>query len=108
LEDRNARSAALEVSLREVLFQIIKLVNEKKDHVPLIPKLEGAISFPYEITISGRSCILCLTISVVILHIIYFLHILISVVLNDCSALLDADCSDDVQSLKVKFVYNII
>jgi hypothetical protein len=51
LEDRNARSAALEVSLREVLFQIIKFVNEKKDHVPPIPNLEGAISFPYEITI---------------------------------------------------------
>lgn len=51
LEDRNARSAALEASLREVLFQIIKFVNEKKDHVPPIPNLEGAVSFPYEITI---------------------------------------------------------
>ncbi|CAJ2635475.1 unnamed protein product [Trifolium pratense] len=55
LEDRNARSAALEVSLREVLFQIIKFVNEKKDHVPPIPNLEGAISFPYEITIPSSS-----------------------------------------------------
>lgn len=51
LEDRNARSAALEASLREVLFQIIKFVNEKKDHVPPIPNLEGPVSFPYEITI---------------------------------------------------------
>ncbi|XP_028760429.1 autophagy-related protein 101 isoform X2 [Neltuma alba] len=51
LEDRNARSAALESSLREVLFQIIKFVNEKKDHVPPIPNLEGVISFPFEITI---------------------------------------------------------
>lgn len=51
MEDRNARCAALEASLREVLFQIIKFVNEKKDHVPPIPNLEGAVSFPYEITI---------------------------------------------------------
>ncbi|XP_068465497.1 autophagy-related protein 101 isoform X2 [Phaseolus vulgaris] len=55
LEDRNARSAALEASLREVLFQIIKFVNEKKDHVPPIPNLEGAVSFPYEITIPSSS-----------------------------------------------------
>ncbi|RDX67695.1 Autophagy-related protein [Mucuna pruriens] len=56
LEDRNARSTALEASLREVLFQIIKFVNEKKDHVPPIPNLEGAISFPHEITIP-RFCV---------------------------------------------------
>ncbi|KAK7268697.1 hypothetical protein RIF29_21403 [Crotalaria pallida] len=55
LEDRNARSAALEASLREVLFQIIKFVNEKKDHVPPIPNLEGPVSFPYEITIPSSS-----------------------------------------------------
>lgn len=51
MDDRNARSIALEASLREVLFQIIKFVNEKKDHVPPIPNLEGAVSFPCEITI---------------------------------------------------------
>lgn len=50
-EERNARRAALESSLHEVLFQIIKFVNEKKDHVPPIPNLDG-VSFPYEITIS--------------------------------------------------------
>ncbi|KAK7359900.1 hypothetical protein VNO77_01868 [Canavalia gladiata] len=55
LDDRNARSAALEASLRDVLFQIIKFVNEKKDHVPPIPNLEGAVSFPYEITIPSSS-----------------------------------------------------
>ncbi|KAI4314925.1 hypothetical protein L6164_027785 [Bauhinia variegata] len=54
-EDRNARSAALEASLREVLFQIIKFVNEKKDHIPPIPNLEGAVSFPYEIAIPSSS-----------------------------------------------------
>ncbi|PQQ02081.1 autophagy-related protein 101 [Prunus yedoensis var. nudiflora] len=35
LEERIARRAVLEASLNEVLFQIIKFVNEKKDHVPL-------------------------------------------------------------------------
>ncbi|KAL2499734.1 hypothetical protein Adt_25284 [Abeliophyllum distichum] len=54
VEARGARRAALEASLRDVLFQIIKFVNEKKDHVPSIPNLEG-ISFPYEITISSSS-----------------------------------------------------
>lgn len=53
-EERNARRAALEASLHEVMFQIIKFVNEKKDHVPPIPNLEG-VSFPYEITISSSS-----------------------------------------------------
>lgn len=51
LEERSARRAALEASLREVLFQIIKFVNEKKDHVPPIPNQEGVVSYPYEITI---------------------------------------------------------
>ncbi|KAJ6366938.1 hypothetical protein OIU77_003339 [Salix suchowensis] len=48
-EDRGVRREALEVSLRDVLFQIIKFVNEKKDHVP--PINEKAICFPCEITI---------------------------------------------------------
>lgn len=54
LEERDVRRAALEASLREVLFQIIKFVNEKRDHVPSIPNVEG-VSFPYEITISSSS-----------------------------------------------------
>ena len=48
-QERSSRRAVLEASLREVLFQIIKFVNEKKDHVP--PISEGVIYFPYEITI---------------------------------------------------------
>ncbi|KAK9228232.1 hypothetical protein WN944_021181 [Citrus x changshan-huyou] len=48
-EKRSVRRAALEASLRDVLFQIIKFVNEKKDHVPSFS--EGVIYFPYEITI---------------------------------------------------------
>lgn len=51
LEERMARRAVLEASLHEVLFQIIKFVNEKKDHVPPIPNLEGVVWFPHEITI---------------------------------------------------------
>ncbi|KAG6405891.1 hypothetical protein SASPL_133485 [Salvia splendens] len=50
-EERTVRRAALEASLRDVLFQMIRFVNEKKDHIPPIPNLEG-VSFPYEITIS--------------------------------------------------------
>lgn len=53
-EVESARRASLEASLREVLFQIIKFVNEKKDHIPPIPSREG-ISFPYEIIIPSSS-----------------------------------------------------
>ncbi|XP_075514929.1 autophagy-related protein 101-like isoform X2 [Primulina tabacum] len=53
-EARSARRTALEASLRDVLFQIIRFVNDKKDHVPPIPNLEG-VSFPYEIIISSSS-----------------------------------------------------
>uniref|UniRef100_A0A5B7AUP5 Autophagy-related protein 101 n=1 Tax=Davidia involucrata TaxID=16924 RepID=A0A5B7AUP5_DAVIN len=53
-EERSVRRAALEASLHEVLFQIIKFVNEKKDHVPPVPNHEG-VSFPFEITISSSS-----------------------------------------------------
>ncbi|KAL0396673.1 UNVERIFIED_CONTAM: Autophagy-related protein [Sesamum calycinum] len=53
-EARRARRTALECSLRDILFQIIRFVNEKRDHVPPIPNLDG-VSFPYEITIS-RFC----------------------------------------------------
>ncbi|KAJ9170758.1 hypothetical protein P3X46_018838 [Hevea brasiliensis] len=52
-EERSVRRASLEVSLREVLFQIIKFVNEKKDHVP--PITESVIYFPYEIHIPSSS-----------------------------------------------------
>ncbi|KAF4393138.1 hypothetical protein CsatB_024419 [Cannabis sativa] len=55
MEERSARRAALEASLRDVMFQIIKFVNEKKDHVPPIPNREGVISYPYEITIPSSS-----------------------------------------------------
>ncbi|KAI6695275.1 hypothetical protein NL676_022985 [Syzygium grande] len=55
LEERSIRRASLEASLRDVLFQIIRFVNDKKEHVPPIPKREGVISFPYEIAIPSSS-----------------------------------------------------
>ncbi|XP_009392492.2 autophagy-related protein 101 isoform X2 [Musa acuminata AAA Group] len=48
-EESNSRCAALESSLREVLFQIIKFVNEKKDHIPPLQNSE-IVSYPYEIS----------------------------------------------------------
>ena len=51
MEERSARRAALQASLREVLFQIIRFVNEKKDHVPPIPNRDGVESYHYEITL---------------------------------------------------------
>ncbi|KAJ6846058.1 autophagy-related protein 101 isoform X2 [Iris pallida] len=54
LEESTSRRAALESSLREVLFQVIKFVNEKKDHIPSIPNSD-VVSFPYEITIPSMS-----------------------------------------------------
>ncbi|OWM66222.1 autophagy-related protein 101 [Punica granatum] len=54
-EERSVRRATLEASLRDVLFQIIRFVNDKKEHVPPIPNREGVISFPYEITIPSSS-----------------------------------------------------
>lgn len=46
-----SRHAALETALREVLFQIIRFVNEKKDHIPPLSTNSEVISFPYEINI---------------------------------------------------------
>lgn len=54
LEGSSSRRVALESALREVLFQIIRFVNEKKDHIPSISNSE-VISFPYEITIPSSS-----------------------------------------------------
>ncbi|GMH06429.1 hypothetical protein Nepgr_008269 [Nepenthes gracilis] len=50
----SARRTTLEASLQDVLFQIIRFVNDKKDHIPSIPSREG-ISFPYDITIPSSS-----------------------------------------------------
>ncbi|CAH8339922.1 unnamed protein product [Eruca vesicaria subsp. sativa] len=52
-EERSSRRTLLEQSLQEVLFQIIKFVNEKKDHVP--PINDGVIYCPFEITFPSAS-----------------------------------------------------
>ncbi|CAN7127926.1 unnamed protein product [Brassica rapa subsp. narinosa] len=52
-EERSSRRTLLEQSLQEVLFQIIKFVNEKKDHVP--PINDGVIYCPFEITMPSSS-----------------------------------------------------
>ncbi|GAB2236325.1 hypothetical protein Droror1_Dr00028047 [Drosera rotundifolia] len=52
--EESARRAAVEASLRDVLFHIIRFVNEKKDHIPPIPNRE-VISFSYDITIPSSS-----------------------------------------------------
>ncbi|KAG6514036.1 hypothetical protein ZIOFF_024375 [Zingiber officinale] len=53
-EEGSSRRTALESSLREVLFQIIRFVNEKKDHIPPVQNSE-IISFPYEISTPSAS-----------------------------------------------------
>ncbi|GMH14764.1 hypothetical protein Nepgr_016605 [Nepenthes gracilis] len=52
-EEDSARRHTLEASPHDVLFQIVRFVNEKKDHIPPIPSRES-ISFPFDITILGR------------------------------------------------------
>ncbi|XP_057868468.2 autophagy-related protein 101 [Cryptomeria japonica] len=54
MEDGNPRHAALELALRDVLFQIIQYVNEKKDHIPPVQNSD-AVSFPCEIAIPSTS-----------------------------------------------------
>lgn len=51
LEESSSRRAALESALRDVLFQIVRFVNDKKDHIPSISNYSEVLSFPYEITI---------------------------------------------------------
>ncbi|URE28834.1 hypothetical protein MUK42_18242 [Musa troglodytarum] len=53
-EESSSRQAALESSLREVLFQIIRFANERKDHIPTVQNSE-IISFPYEISTPSSS-----------------------------------------------------
>ena len=50
MEKGSKTDSTLEMSLREVLFQILQLVNEKKDHIPPVSN-SNIVSFPYEITI---------------------------------------------------------
>ncbi|PHT91562.1 hypothetical protein T459_06675 [Capsicum annuum] len=51
-KERDALHLGLELSLCEVLFQIINFGSEIKDHIPPLSNLEGA-PFPFQITISS-------------------------------------------------------
>ncbi|CAL9109858.1 unnamed protein product [Musa acuminata var. zebrina] len=53
-EESSSRHAALESSLCEVLFQIIRFADEKKDHIPTVQNSE-IISFPFEISTPSSS-----------------------------------------------------
>ncbi|CAN6851444.1 unnamed protein product [Brassica oleracea] len=54
-EARSCRRKQLEQSLQQVLFQIIKFVNDKKDHVPPPINDDREIYCPFEITITSAS-----------------------------------------------------
>lgn len=56
-EERQRRHAALEAALREVITQVLLIVNEKKDHIPPVSQPDLVVSFPFEISIpsSGDS-----------------------------------------------------
>lgn len=56
-EERQRRHAALEAALREVITQVLSIVNEKKDHIPPVNQPDLVVSFPFEISIpsSGDS-----------------------------------------------------
>ena len=51
MDERQRRHAALEAALREVITQILLIVNEKKDHIPPVLQPDVVISFPFEISI---------------------------------------------------------
>ncbi|XP_064960698.1 autophagy-related protein 101-like isoform X3 [Musa acuminata AAA Group] len=53
-EESSSRHAALESSLCEVLFQIIRFADEKKDHIPTVQNSE-IISFPFGISTPSSS-----------------------------------------------------
>lgn len=50
VEERSKRHSALEGALRDILLQVLQLVNEKKDHIPPVLNTD-VVAFPYEISI---------------------------------------------------------
>lgn len=54
-DERQRRHAALEAALREVITQVLLIVNEKKDHIPPVLQPDLVISFPFEISIPSSS-----------------------------------------------------
>ncbi len=51
MDERQKRHAALELALRNVIMQVLQIVNEKKDHIPPVVHSDVVISFPFEIAI---------------------------------------------------------
>eukprot|EP00249_Psilotum_nudum_P004679 c18187_g1_i1 orf=260-916(-) len=54
MEERTKCHAALEMALRDELYHILQLVNEKKDHIPPVINFD-VVSFPFEISIPSSS-----------------------------------------------------
>lgn len=54
VEERSKRHSALEGALRDILLQVLQLVNEKKDHIPPVLNTD-VVAFPYEISIPSSS-----------------------------------------------------
>jgi autophagy-related protein 101 len=55
MDERQKRHAALELALRNVIMQVLQIVNEKKDHIPPVVHSDVVISFPFEIAIPSSS-----------------------------------------------------
>ena len=53
---RSQRSAALQGDLEERLAEIVRSVNERKDHIPPVVS-SATVTFPFEISIAG--CTIC-------------------------------------------------
>jgi hypothetical protein len=52
MDERQRRHATLEAALREVITQVLVIVNEKKDHIPpVLLQPDVVTSFPFEISI---------------------------------------------------------
>ncbi len=49
---RIQRSAALQADLEERLAEIVRSVNERKDHIPPVVS-SATVTFPFEISIAG-------------------------------------------------------
>lgn len=55
MDERQRRHTKLEAALREVISQVLLIVNEKKDHIPPVLQPDVVISFPFEISIPSSS-----------------------------------------------------
>lgn len=58
MDERQRRHTKLEAALREVITQVLLIVNEKKDHIPPVLQPDVVISFPYEISIPRYKMVL--------------------------------------------------